>query len=191
MPSSPTARLSLRQRWHVGVHALATKGYKRSQGLTVEQQNAVDLLVTGATDREVADAVGVNRVTVTRWRNHDPHFQAELNRSRKEIWASSTDRLRGLLPRALDRLESELDEGPNGCKVALALLDITGLDFSSTKQQSLGISGIGSTDPEAIIEARARALRPDPLDELLCGGPVTASERAAAEAELDRLLESS
>ena len=168
---------------------LATRSYKRSQGLTLEQQNAVELLVAGAKDREVADAVGVNRVTVTRWRNLDPHFQAELNRSRKEIWASSTDRLRGLLPRALDRLESELEGGPNGCKVALALLGITGLDFSSTKQQSLGISGIGSADPEAIIEARARAHRPDPLEDLMRGDPVTASERAAAEAELAQLLE--
>ena len=155
----------------------------------MQQLNAIDLLVAGSRDREVSEAVGVNRVTVSRWRNHDPLFQAELNRSRREIWSSSTDRLRALLPHALDRLESELGGGPNGWKVALALLGITGLDFSSPKtKQSLGTLGIGSTDPEGIIKAHAHARRPDRFEELR-GDAVTGSELAVAEAELAQLLQ--
>ncbi|MBT2575197.1 hypothetical protein J7E26_14805 [Bacillus sp. ISL-51] len=33
----------------------------------------------------------MNRVTVTKWRNYDLHFRAELNKRRKEIWGSSID----------------------------------------------------------------------------------------------------
>jgi hypothetical protein len=44
--------------------AKTTESYEQLRGLTIEQQNAIDLLVTGATDIETASAVGVNRVTV-------------------------------------------------------------------------------------------------------------------------------
>jgi len=166
----------------------ATARYRRAQGLTVEQENAIDLLLTGATDRDVAEAVGVHRVTVTRWRNYDPHFQASLNRRRKEIWSSSTDRLRAMLPRALDRLERELEEGPGGWRVAVSLLEMTGLGSPGRgAHETLGSVGIGSTNAESIIEAEARARRPDPLDELLRGEPVNSFERERAGAELARL----
>lgn len=49
--------------------AMRTTGYVRQHGLTIEQRNAIDLLVTGKTDTETADSVGVHRVTVTKWRN--------------------------------------------------------------------------------------------------------------------------
>jgi FixJ family two-component response regulator len=44
--------------------------------LTVKQENVIDMLVVGANDSEVAQAVGVNRVTVSRWRLYSPQFQA-------------------------------------------------------------------------------------------------------------------
>ena len=47
--------------------------------LSPEQLNAIDLLTTGKTDVDVAAAVGVHRVTVTRWRT-SPSFAAALNR---------------------------------------------------------------------------------------------------------------
>src|SRR4051812_14230188 len=101
--------------------AKATKGYKREQGLTTAQLNAIDLLVTGKTDQEVADIIGVNRVTITKWRNYDIYFQAELNKRRKEIWGASIDRIRALVPKAMERLEKEVD-GENGWKVALEVI---------------------------------------------------------------------
>ena len=48
--------------------------------LSVEQLNAIDVLVQGRTDKETAETVGVARETVTRWRNDNPHFAAQLNR---------------------------------------------------------------------------------------------------------------
>ena len=40
--------------------------------LSVEQLNAIDILVQGRTDQETAETVGVARETVTRWRNDNP-----------------------------------------------------------------------------------------------------------------------
>ena len=46
--------------------------------LSIEQKNAVDLLVTGATDADVAAAVGVNRTTIWTWRTSVPQFMAAV-----------------------------------------------------------------------------------------------------------------
>ena len=40
----------------------ATNSYKRLHGLTIEQENAINLLTAGKTDQKTADAVGVHRV---------------------------------------------------------------------------------------------------------------------------------
>jgi DNA-binding NarL/FixJ family response regulator len=64
---------------------MATKPDKTRHELSVEQQNAIDLLTTGQTDQAVAEAVGVTRQTVCGWRNHDPAFAAALNARRLEV----------------------------------------------------------------------------------------------------------
>ncbi|MHB8993708.1 MAG: hypothetical protein ACYC63_00490 [Armatimonadota bacterium] len=76
--------------------------------LTVEQQRAIDLLLQGKSEREVAAQVGVARQTVSIWCNHHPAFQAELHRQRQELWSAQTERLRGLVSKAVDVLEEDL-----------------------------------------------------------------------------------
>ena len=71
-----------------------------SPKLSVEQLNAIDILVQGRTDQETAETIGVARETVTRWRNDNPHFAAQLNRQRRLIWGNSHDRLRALASKA-------------------------------------------------------------------------------------------
>jgi len=43
------------------------------------------------------------------WLHHSPGFQAALNSRRQALWQSSTERLWGLLPKALEVSERELD----------------------------------------------------------------------------------
>jgi hypothetical protein len=93
--------------------------------LSVEQLNAIDVLVQGRSDQDTAETVGVARETVTRWRNYNPHFTAELNRQRRLIWGDSHDRLRALASKAVDALEAALDEGDS--RVALEVLKAIGL----------------------------------------------------------------
>jgi len=125
---------------------MAQKQYKREQGLTIEQLNAIDMLITGQSDQAVADAVGVSRPTVTSWRLYDPYFQAELNKRRKEVWGAATDRMRALLPKALDVIEKAIDEG--SYRAALELIKLAGLN---------GVAGdIGPVDAEEIIQQQKR-----------------------------------
>ncbi|MEH6917495.1 hypothetical protein V7Y60_25795 [Priestia megaterium] len=142
-----------------------TKGYKREQGLTIEQLNAIDLLVTGKADKETASIVGVNRVTVTKWRNYDIYFQAELNKRRKEIWTASIDKIRALVPKALERLEQEI-EVENGWKIALEIVKIAGLE----KQH---IKDIGHHDAEKILNELADK---EMLDDLFSATSKSAKE---------------
>ena len=65
---------------------MITKNHKKS--LSPDQELAIASLMSGATDQEAAKAAGVSRETANRWRNHDPFFQAELNRRQQEIWES-------------------------------------------------------------------------------------------------------
>ena len=93
--------------------------------LSVEQMNAIDILVQGRTDQETAETVGVARETVTRWRNDNPHFTAQLNRQRRLIWSDSHDRLRALASKAVDALEVALDEGDS--RAAVEVLKAIGI----------------------------------------------------------------
>jgi hypothetical protein len=94
--------------------------------LTPQQETAVDLLASGKTVTDTATAVEVTRQTVSEWLNHHPGFQAALNGRRQELWAGMTDRLRGLLPKALDVLTQEL-EGETPLPAAVHVLKACGL----------------------------------------------------------------
>ena len=96
------------------------KGDKTRQ-LTVEQLNAIDLLVQGKSDRETAEAVGVARQTVTEWRNGNPAFMAELNRRRQEVWGAQVERLRNLVGQAVTVLEEHLASSDPRLRQAAAL----------------------------------------------------------------------
>lgn len=117
---------------------------KSEQKLNIEQLNAIDLLVTGKTDQEVADLVGVSRSTVTGWRLYNPTFAAELNKRRKEVWGAAGDRLRTLLLKAFDVVESALNAGD--IKAALEFLKVAGVN-------NIKLDNIGPEEPEEIIKA--------------------------------------
>ena len=80
----------------------------KTQQLSIVQENAIDLLIIGKSDREVSESVKVNRSTVNQWQNHNPFFVAELNRRRKSVWGSEENRLRSLVSKAVDVLEEDL-----------------------------------------------------------------------------------
>jgi transposase-like protein len=78
--------------------------------LSDKQLAAIDLLASGLSDSDIALAIDINRRTLYRWRQHNPLFQAELNRRRQALWQNSADRLRSLLSPALDILEKQLKD---------------------------------------------------------------------------------
>jgi len=164
-----------------------TKADTIRHALSVEQENAIDLLVAGTSDRETAEAVGVSRQTVCGWRNHHPAFIAALNASRLETWGASGDRLRALLPKALDCLEGAITGEAPDWKAAAKIVELAGLDRQGAGVPNLGPSSIGPTDPEAVVDAEAKKRRRDPLADFIDGGRVTETERRAVLRELNEL----
>lgn len=122
---------------------MATKPDKKK--LTPAQAAAVDHLAAGSSVTDAAAAVNASRQTVSGWLNDHPVFQAELNRRRAELWGAAADRLRALLPKALDRIGAAIDaEGPEGLQAAIAILRLA-------KVEPLPA---GPVDPEAVeVEA--------------------------------------
>jgi len=120
--------------------------------LSVEQENAIDLLIQGKSDREVAEAVGVARQTVNQWRNQDAVFIAELNVRRHAIWGSQTERLRSLIAKAVDVLERDLDSEDLRLRqsAAVHLLKAVGLYRAD-------LEPTGETSAEAIEDQWAQA----------------------------------
>ena len=61
---------------------MAVADQTRPSGLSDSQHLAIDVLLTGGTHREAAEAAGVARWTVTEWVNHRSEFCRELERRR-------------------------------------------------------------------------------------------------------------
>ena len=153
------------------------------RALTPEQLNAVDLLATGATDAAVGEAVGVCRVTVTRWRT-SPTFLAALNRRRADLFAGATDLLRDIVPKALAVIAAALDGDDEERKLSAA--------FELLKRVDLSAGGcIGPTDHRAIVDeelTRRTAVEGTRHDHLLAtmnGEPPVAERFAATFAEME------
>jgi hypothetical protein len=85
-----------------------------------KQEKAIELLITGETVTNTAKQIGVARETVSRWINHEAEFQAEFNTQRHDIWNSYQDRLRSLIPKAMDIVADELEAG--NVQTALTIL---------------------------------------------------------------------
>ena len=64
------------------------------RNLSIQQKNAIDLLIVGQTDGEVAQTIGASRQTINQWKNQDAVFVAEMNRQRKSVWECQQERLR-------------------------------------------------------------------------------------------------
>src|SRR5262245_17701655 len=129
--------------------------------LTLTQQNAVDLLAAGKNAPDTAAALNVNRVTVTRGRLYSPEFRAALADRRAAVWGAAADRLRALIPQALEALAEALDDDNHRIPVALALLKLAG---------PLPILPADSTDPEDYVRqevARERSLTPSTAARIL------------------------
>lgn len=147
--------------------------------MTVTQERALDALIAGMTDGEAAAAAGVSRGRVNLWRNHDPTFIAQFHARRSVLRAASLDRMRSLLPRALDAVEHALTADPPDVRLALRVIELTGITPDE-------LSSTGPVTPEGVIDAEARRRR-GPLG-LLMDDEVSALERARVQQEWNALV---
>ena len=94
--------------------------------LKVKWPKAIELILQGKKDSEVAAALGITRETVNRWKNQDDDFIVALNVTRLKIWEKFYDRLRSLVTPAIDVLEKDIQESCS-VRTSLEILKIVGL----------------------------------------------------------------
>ena len=78
-------------------------------GLSQKQYDAIDAILSGATDQEAADKSGVSRQTVNGWKNNAPEFIGELNRRRELMREMHLDKMQAVIGRTLQVLVDDLD----------------------------------------------------------------------------------
>jgi len=113
---------------------------------------------------------------------------AALNARRAEVLDVACDRLRALLPKALDAIESSISGAEPDWRAAAKVVELARLDKQRDGKSNLGPVSFGPTDPEAIVDAEVRRRRSDALREVLDGGAVTDAERRSVLRELSTKL---
>ena len=89
-------------------------------GLTAQQWQAVSLLVAGAKQVEIAEALGVSQETVSRWKA-SPMFAAALNLAVRDAYAATIGEVRGLVRDAVGALKQCLYSEDERLRLSAAL----------------------------------------------------------------------
>jgi hypothetical protein len=104
-------------------------GVSDKQGLNEKQELAIDLVMVGLSDGEIAKRVGVSRKTINKWRNQDMDFRALLAERRVALRERHQDELSGLVSEAIGVMREAMreDETPTRLRAAQAVLRMSGL----------------------------------------------------------------
>ena len=113
-----------------------------SNRLTPHQETAIDLILAGKSDNEVAEKIGKSRSTVNVWRHHNPLFMATLNDRRQQMWGGQLSRLNTLASEAVDVLQEGLHDEDIKVRL-LAAIHI----LKATGTYGAALPGTQETDP--------------------------------------------
>ncbi len=124
--------------------------------LSPRQAMAAALVATGKTDQDTAAAIGVRRECVTRWKR-SLYFRAEVDARRQELWGAATDRLRAMVPKALDVLEARLADGDKSA--ALEVLKAVKLYGEVGPPTPAPVDGLQALEDAAMVKATGEAFQ--------------------------------
>ena len=79
--------------------------------LSLKQHYAMELLLVGKTDAEIAALIGVDSEIIGQWQTKDTEFIVAINALRAAAWSGSVARLKRLMSRALDVVEDAVTRG--------------------------------------------------------------------------------
>ena len=85
------------------------------------QSQAIQLILEGKNNREVADEIGVSRQTVSYWQNHDEHFRTQLNNEIKARADALRARFASVLDAAYESLTTLLQSDDPQIKLKAAV----------------------------------------------------------------------
>ncbi len=162
---------SMRDKTEEELNKMQNRLWDRSPAprLTPEQLNAIDLLILGKTDREVAETIGIGRNTVSKWYKN-AFFIAELNTKREALWIDSKLRLRALASEAANVLTNGLHSADEKIAISAAVHILKTVGLYDTEGK--GTVTLPKTPEEAlwaqVVEDKTnyyKGSRPDALTE--------------------------
>ncbi|MGH7178361.1 MAG: helix-turn-helix domain-containing protein [Tepidisphaeraceae bacterium] len=123
-----------------------------SQTRRQRQDQAITMILAGATDVAVAKELKINRRTVYRWRTRGARFRRSLALRRAELYQNATDRLRAMLSPALDLLEKQVRDpyAPTALRAARALLALSRIGGAVSQSRPARAARNGPSTPPAI-----------------------------------------
>ena len=95
--------------------------------LSLKQHYAMELLLIGKSDVEIAELIGVDSEIISQWQNKDAEFIVAINSLRAAAWSGSVARLKSLMSRALDVVEEAITRDE---MVAISFLQALGRENS-------------------------------------------------------------
>lgn len=161
----PSAPHGAAQRRNIFSPDTAIRRFMRSRNeLSERQHTAIELLLRGMGDQEVANQLGVDRGTVLRWRSKSIAFQRELDRQRRRLWEQSAGEIQSMVGPALSILRKQLasDDERIAIRAAAVLLRFA----TPSRLAPAALSSSPSPDAPAKRE-------PDEVDDLIayCDAP--------------------
>ena len=79
--------------------------------LSLKQHYAMELLLVGKSNAEIAALIGVDSEIISQWQDKDAEFIVAINALRAAAWSGSVARLKRLMSRALDVVEEAVVKG--------------------------------------------------------------------------------
>lgn len=134
--------------------------------LSGPQLAGIELLVTGKKKVEVAAVLNITPTTISRW-FADPDFVAALNARRLDAYEATSERLRSMMGRATDVLESALSSSNPSEQLRAAAIVLKSVGLASLAAPSDAIT------PEGVRrEQRQRDIVTAKVDDLLFGDDI-------------------
>jgi len=90
--------------------------------LTLQQEQALVLALSGKKDTEIGAAIGVSRKTVNRWRHHDQDFRLALADRREVLREGTADALQALSTQAIGVLSAAMQSENEHVRLKAAAL---------------------------------------------------------------------
>ena len=112
---------------------------KEDNSLSGKQKMAIELVMSGMSDREIAKRTDKSRQTINRWRNHDLDFRSVLAERRKATREQHQDELSGLVSEAIRVMREAMREGDitTRLRAAQAVLRMSGLQAAMQTEKPL------------------------------------------------------
>ena len=89
--------------------------------LTPQQEEAIEMIMRGKKTVEIAEALGVSRYTVARWRKEEPEFIAELQSRRAQIWDGQREQLTKMIEKALGIVTESMESADEKTRLIAAM----------------------------------------------------------------------